>query len=69
MNCTWKDCDNPASHPQMSEDGKTWAQLCIVHEGQLNDAMISGEPKKILSAYVKAQGGAQAAAARMMRGE
>lgn len=65
MNCTWKDCDKPATQPQVASDGEIWANLCDEHHEKLEESLSSLEPKKLLSAWVKAQGGANKAAKRM----
>jgi hypothetical protein len=62
--CTWVNCREPAKHPQHAKDGTVWANLCYAHVLELDDAITAGPPK-ILAAWVKAQGGAKAAAKRM----
>lgn len=64
MNCTWLGCAEQASHDKTSKDGAIWARLCDTHEAKFNEAVASGV-KGALSAWVKAQGGAKAAADRM----
>ena len=66
--CTWKDCEALAEHPQVAEDGEVWANLCQDHHDVVEGAMTALEPRKLLWAWVNAQGGAKAASGRMMRG-
>ena len=63
--CTWVDCSHIAVSPQTSA-GSVWADLCEVHAREIDAAFDLG-PKEILSTWVKAQGGAKAAAERMFR--
>ena len=65
MICTWRDCKQPAKHVCKSQTGDVWARLCVLHSEALDAAIDSGDPKKIMSCYIKAQGGSQKAAARM----
>lgn len=68
MKCTWVGCEAEAKFPQISSDGKTeWANLCDLHHKEIDGALDSFDAKRILSNWVKAQGGAKAAAGRMMR--
>jgi hypothetical protein len=72
MLCTWLDCEEEARVPQIANDGSQWACLCFEHAQEIENCMIKFEspeygPKRMLSSWVKAQGGAKAAAARMMR--
>ena len=62
--CTWENCTAPATKAQIATDGERWAHLCEAHFIELDAAMKSGI-KQTLSAWVKAQGGAQSAAKRM----
>jgi len=65
MECTWKNCDIEATHPQLDKNGKQWANLCVDHHRRLKDCADNFDPKRFLSAWVKAQGGAKAAASRL----
>lgn len=67
--CTWKDCGQPAAHDEVGKDGSVWARLCIGHHEELEAALDSLDVKAIMRAYIKAQGGANAAAARMLGGK
>lgn len=58
MKCTWKDCNKEAEHPQLSSDGREWANLCTAHRDELNEALDSGIPRATLRAWVRASGGA-----------
>lgn len=62
--CTWVGCNANHTHPQIGQDGKQWACLCDEHHKLLYECQQSGDPKRILSSWVKAQGGASAAASR-----
>ena len=68
MKCTWKDCTEEAIYPLLDKNGNQWAKLCEKHynehERAMDRFMEGGGPKKMLSAWVKAQGGAKAAADR-----
>jgi hypothetical protein len=71
MKCTWLNCTAEAIVPQKANDGSTWANLCLEHHQEIENCMTKFEqpeygPKRMLSSWVKAQGGAKAAAARMM---
>ena len=63
--CTWKDCKQEAIHPQFARDGEQWANLCGLHLKFLEDAMKDHNPRILLSAWIKAQGGAKKAANRV----
>ncbi len=64
--CTWDGCRNWASKPQLAKDGRQWANLCESHDILINRHIANGEAREIISDWVKAQGGAKAAAARML---
>lgn len=72
MQCSWNSKDAQCHHegvvPQRGRDGSQWAELCEEHDRQLTAAIESGDAKKLLGAYIKAQGGSKAAAARMAPG-
>lgn len=59
MNCTWVDCSKEAAHPHAGQDGKQWCNLCAEHHDMLESAFVDSNPKKVLSYWVKAQGGAK----------
>lgn len=72
MKCTWKECVSEAVKPLMSKDGKVWANLCSEHfqkhEEDAERAIKEGgrdNMKRMMSNYVKAQGGAASAAKRI----
>lgn len=66
MKCTWKECESNEAKALEAKDGKVWARLCKEHEKLLDAAISTGDARKILSYYVKAKGGAAAAAKSMM---
>lgn len=70
MLCTWVDCKNEAHVPQIANNGSVWAELCFEHAKEIENCMTKFQedgygPKRMLSSWVKAQGGVKAAAARM----
>lgn len=65
--CTWAGCNVPATHVQISKDGSVRAYLCQHHHNLLESALGS-DARLALSYWVKAQGGAAAAAKRMLHG-
>jgi hypothetical protein len=67
MKCTWVGCAERTTIPQRANDGSIWATLCSAHHEQVERHIREGNAKGILSDWVKAQGGAKKAAARMMR--
>lgn len=64
--CTWAACEAGGEVDQVGNDGSVWARLCRPHHDELEAAIASFDPKKLMRAYIKAQGGAKAAAARML---
>ena len=64
MKCTWEHCKNEAVKPQVGSNGRTWANLCGDHDIELDRAHAVGF-KKLISCWVKAQGGAKKAAESM----
>lgn len=70
--CTWTDrangrCRSEGLFPQIADDGGRWAFLCGPHEDELDCAVAGAaeNPKRMLSCWVKAQGGPGTATARM----
>lgn len=63
--CTWVDCQSTGIHPQLSKGGEVWACLCDEHHLKLEADLDSLDVKRILSSWVKAQGGAAKAAGRV----
>lgn len=64
MTCTWHEkdsgrCTSIATHPQLDKLGYTWANLCGVHDNALQGAIKDPDVRKMLSAWVKASGGAK----------
>jgi len=68
MQCTWKNCAEEATHPQLDRNKNQWANLCEKHHNELKEA-VGAEPKCMLSAWIKATGGAEVAAARIQGGK
>ncbi len=74
--CTWyyrdsgSNCGNEAKHKKYGKDGVLhgfWANLCDRHNAELNEAINSMDAKEIMSAWLKAGGGAKEMAARTVR--
>lgn len=65
MECRWEGCQKDGTQDQIDRDGAVWACLCVEHDKKLDEAVKSLDPKLFVSAWIKAQGGAKAAAARM----
>lgn len=72
MECTWRDCTEEAKETLKDKNGKPWAHLCEAHFKEHDSSMEAAikDPskdnlKKMLGRYVRAQGGAEAAAKRM----
>ena len=76
--CTWKGreerCGKEATEQQLGKDGSVWADLCPEHHKELDEALravaqvAEGDKSafpRMMSAYVKAGGGAKAMARRM----
>jgi len=64
--CSWVDCQKEFTTPQVDSEGKCWAKLCADHAKVMQDAIEDiNNPKRLLSCWIKAQGGAKAAASRM----
>jgi len=64
MQCTWKDCTEESTTPQLDKNGNEWANLCDSHHTELEEAIGSGNPKLLLSRWVRAAGGASEMAKR-----
>jgi len=71
MKCTWVDCAKVGLFPQKADDGEQWAWLCGEHQDKLDDAIqgASENPFRMLSCWVKAQGGSRLATKRMSGGQ
>jgi len=63
--CSWQGCREPEGTPQLDRNGRPWACLCGPHTEELLLAISAG-PRKMMAAWIKAQGGPGAAADRMM---
>ena len=70
IHCTWMSktegrCTEAATKDQLGQDGVRWASLCDKHDAALDKYIESGDPKKIMGAWVAAKGGPSAAARSM----
>ena len=66
--CTWLACSAAAKHPNRAKTGEIWANLCDRHQQALDESIADDtSPRKMLSAWVKAQGGASIAAKRVLK--
>ena len=63
--CTYVGCTALASVPYLDKGGRPWANLCKEHDAEVNASITSGDARRLLSNWVKAQGGAKKAAARL----
>jgi hypothetical protein len=66
--CTWVDCGCKASFSQFNKEGKVWATLCMSHRMALQFAARAGG-HALLRAWVRAQGGTNAAVKRFAEAE
>ena len=64
--CTWEGCSELAEFKQVAADGEVWAILCVEHSEIMDVKITDLKPKSFVSNWIKAQGGAKAAAKRMM---
>lgn len=60
MRCTWVDCQDTGLHAQLDRDGRAWSTLCEAHKLALDQVMVEGNVKKIISSWIKASGGSRA---------
>jgi hypothetical protein len=65
--CSWKDCPGEGLISQLDKNGHEWACLCDECDSLLTDALESGDVKRIMSTYIRAQGGAEKMMSRFMR--
>ena len=72
--CTWLRCNNDAKHKMKAKDGEIWAELCQehyeLHDKDLMDVVSNTDKesiKKMLSNWVKAQGGSKKVSERIFR--
>lgn len=69
--CTWcfKEirCARTAKHEQVDKAGNVWADLCDEHSTELDAAVASVDPKRNLSAWIKASGGSKKLSERMSK--
>lgn len=66
MKCTWKDCKEKGVYNQIDNNGDIWAILCVKHNQELENS-IGDHPRKMLRAWVLAQGGADKAVERIIK--
>ena len=64
--CTWLECKLEAVKQYEDSNGKMWANLCRKHHELLDAVIQDGESKLIIATWVKAQGGAEKAANRLI---
>ena len=71
--CTKKDCTGVAAHTLTDKQGAPWAYLCTGHYEEYNNIVAAaikeptkGNIKRMLGNWVKVQGGAEAAAKRLL---
>jgi len=71
MKCTWVDCNQEGLIPQLDNNGNEWAKLCQEHHNEIENAISDNpfSPKRLLRAWVRAQGGSKLAASRMINGK
>lgn len=63
--CTWRDCQRPATKPQIGGGGETWANLCGEHDAEINAAIDATDPKALLRCWALAHGSKERFAKRM----
>jgi hypothetical protein len=54
MRCTWKDCTQPAKHPQVGSDGRERANLCDEHAAKLEAAVSSTDARQLVGTWARA---------------
>ena len=54
MNCTWKDCKEPAVHSHLDREDREWSKLCDAHHKELEEAMDSLKAKRLVRAWALA---------------
>jgi hypothetical protein len=57
MRCTWKECGAEGTKSQLDKNGCEWALLCEAHHEELEAALDSLEPKKLMRAWARAGSG------------
>ncbi|MDA3900035.1 MAG: hypothetical protein PF637_05895 [Spirochaetes bacterium] len=58
MKCTWKGCDNQADIKLYNKLGFEWANLCNMHNQELEKAIQDKDVRRIMRSWVLANGGA-----------
>ena len=64
--CTWMGCVYGPTHPQVAKDGEVWANLCSIHNAEMEKVMANAKPGTVLRTWILAQGGSRAASERML---
>ena len=67
--CTWEGCSEQAVENLVNQSGEVWARLCRKHKSLLDMVVEQvkneeGHGRKLIAAWIKAQGGAVKAARR-----
>jgi len=67
MECTWRDCESDGTNPQLDNKKREWANLCQEHHDEIENSIAADpfEPKRLMRAWIKAQGGAKEASKRI----
>lgn len=68
VTCTYESCQEPGVHDQVAKDGSVWARLCAAHVKEIDAAIAAADAPRLLRAWVRSQGGAKAAARRVVMG-
>lgn len=64
--CTWRDCEQDATHPQLDNNQEQWANLCNAHAAEMDAALAAADPKALLRCWALAYGTREQFARRMM---
>jgi hypothetical protein len=62
ITCYWKGCAGNGSAELRDKNGDVWTRLCAVHVKELDEAIQSLSPRRVMRAWVLAHGGAAKAA-------
>lgn len=62
--CTWVACTADGEYPHLDRNGESWCLLCKSHDFTLKKVLESDSAPNIMGAWIKAQGGPEAAAKR-----
>ncbi len=58
--CTWKNCEESATHVEEDSNGRPWAFLCDEHHNELDASLEAMDGRQNLRCWVLAHGGASA---------